>query len=52
MRAHFVDFASCVMSRSLFDACPVLDKAVESQEGVTELFLEKTGPRESQYMTN
>lgn len=52
MWTHFVDFSSCVMSRSWFDACPILDKVIESQEGVTELVLEKIGPRESLYMTN
>lgn len=44
MWTHFIDFPSCVMSRGLCDACPILHKLIESQEGVAELVLEKTGP--------
>lgn len=47
MWTHFVDFPSCVMSRRWCDGCPILYKLIESQEGVAELVLEKTGPRES-----
>lgn len=50
MWTHFVDFPSCVMSRGLCDACPILHKLIESQEGVAELVLEKTGPRERLYV--
>lgn len=38
------------MSRSFRDVCPILYKLIESQEGVAELVLEKTGPRESLYV--
>lgn len=38
------------MSRSFRDVCPILYKIIKSQEGVAELVLEKTGPRESLYV--
>lgn len=47
MWTHFVDFPSCVMSRRWCNARPILYKLIEGQEGVAELILGKTGPRES-----
>lgn len=50
MWTHFVDFPSCVMSRSFCDVCPILYKLIESQEGVAKLVLKKTGRRECLYV--